>query len=76
VISIPGHTGFCCILQQKRKVYDVGDGIGSTSVWAHLSNDPLTVFLASCNKMEKYKPLIDAIYVGHHEQEVKKLTST
>jgi len=75
VISIPGHTpGSIAFFNRKERYLMSGDGIGSTSVWAHLSNDPLTVFLASCNKMEAYKPLIDAIYVGHHEQEVKKLT--
>ena len=75
VISIPGHTpGSIAFFNRKGRYMMTGDGIGSTSVWAHLSNDPLTVFLASCNKLETYKNAIDAIYVGHHEQEVKKLT--
>jgi hydroxyacylglutathione hydrolase len=75
VISIPGHTpGSITFFNRKGRYMMTGDGIGSTSVWAHLSNDPLTVFLASCKKLETYKNVIDAIYVGHHEQEVIKLT--
>jgi hydroxyacylglutathione hydrolase len=75
VISIPGHSpGSIAFYSKKGRYMMTGDGIGSTSVWAHISNDPLTVFLASCKKLEALKDKVDAIYVGHHEQEVKKLT--
>jgi hydroxyacylglutathione hydrolase len=75
VISIPGHTpGSVAFFNRAERYMMTGDGIGSTSVWAHLSKDPLTVYLASTRKLDAMKSRIDAIYVGHHEQEVKKLT--
>jgi len=74
IISIPGHSPGSIVFYNKAERYMMtGDGIGSTSVWAHISRDPLTVFLASCRKVEALQGKIDAIYVGHHEQEVKKL---
>lgn len=75
VIHIPGHSpGSIAFYNKSGRYMITGDGIGSTSVWAHISNDPLTVFLASCKKLEALKDKVDAIYVGHHEQEVIKLT--
>lgn len=75
VISIPGHTpGSVAFFNRAERYMFTGDGIGSTSVWAHISKDPLTVFLASLRRLESMKGLIDAIYVGHHEQEKVKLT--
>lgn len=75
VISIPGHTpGSVVFFNRAERFMLTGDGIGSTSVWAQISTDPLTVLLASLRKLEAMKPLIDAIYVGHHEQEKVKLT--
>jgi glyoxylase-like metal-dependent hydrolase (beta-lactamase superfamily II) len=76
VISIPGHTPGSVVFFNKAARYMMtGDGIGSTSVWAHISIDPLTVYLASCKKVEAIKSEIDEIYVGHHEQEKVKLTT-
>jgi glyoxylase-like metal-dependent hydrolase (beta-lactamase superfamily II) len=76
VISIPGHTPGSVVFFNKAARYMMtGDGIGSTSVWAHISTDPLTVYLASCKKVEAMKSEIDEIYVGHHEQEKVKLTT-
>jgi glyoxylase-like metal-dependent hydrolase (beta-lactamase superfamily II) len=75
VISIPGHSpGSIAFYNKAGRYMMTGDGIGSTSVWAHISKDPLTVFLASCRKLEAFKDKVDAIYVGHHEQEKVKLT--
>lgn len=51
-----------------------GDGIGPTMVWAHISQNPLTVYLASVKKLEAMKNGLDELYVGHHEQEKVKLT--
>jgi hydroxyacylglutathione hydrolase len=75
VISIPGHSpGSVAFFNKAGRYIMTGDGIGSTSVWAHISNDPLTVFLSSVKKMEALKSSVDELYVGHHEQEVVKLT--
>jgi hydroxyacylglutathione hydrolase len=75
VLSIPGHTpGSVAFLNEKDRYIFTGDGIGSTSVWAHISNDPLTVYLESVKKLEKIKNKFDKIYVGHHEQESVPLT--
>jgi glyoxylase-like metal-dependent hydrolase (beta-lactamase superfamily II) len=75
VIDIPGHTpGSVAFFNRDARYMMTGDGIGSTSVWAHISKDPLTVYLASCKKLEAMKSGIDEIYVGHHEQEKVKLT--
>jgi nucleoside diphosphate kinase len=51
-----------------------GDGIGSSMVWAQISKDPLTVYLASVKKLEAMNREVDELYVGHHEQEKVKLT--
>ena len=76
VISIPGHTpGSVAFFNKAARYMMTGDGIGSTSVWAHISKDPLTVYLATCKKVEAMKSGIDEIYVGHHEQEKIKLTT-
>jgi hydroxyacylglutathione hydrolase len=76
VISIPGHTpGSVAFFNKAERYMMTGDGIGSTSVWAHISKDPLTVYLASCKKIEAMKSEIDEIYVGHYEQEKVKLTT-
>jgi glyoxylase-like metal-dependent hydrolase (beta-lactamase superfamily II) len=75
VLSIPGHTpGSVAFYNKAGKYIFTGDGIGSTLVWAHISNDPLTVYLESVKKLEKIKDKIDGIYVGHHEQETVRLT--
>lgn len=72
ILSIPGHTpGSVAFLNRKERYMLTGDGIGSTSVWAHISNDPLTVYLATLKRLEGMKGEIDRIYVGHHEQEEK-----
>jgi glyoxylase-like metal-dependent hydrolase (beta-lactamase superfamily II) len=76
VLSIPGHTpGSVAFYNRAGKYILTGDGIGSTSVWAHISEDPLTVFLASLKRLEDMKGDIDELYVGHHEQEKVKLTT-
>jgi glyoxylase-like metal-dependent hydrolase (beta-lactamase superfamily II) len=76
VISIPGHTpGSIAFFNRDGRYMLTGDGIGSTSVWAHISNDPLKVYLSSVRRLESMKNLIDAIYVGHHEQEKVLLTT-
>jgi hydroxyacylglutathione hydrolase len=77
VISIPGHTpGSVAFFCKAERFLLTGDGIGSTSVWAHISNDPLTVYLASVKRIEAMKDQIDNIYVGHHEQEEKMPLTT
>jgi glyoxylase-like metal-dependent hydrolase (beta-lactamase superfamily II) len=74
-IWIPGHTpGSVAFFNKAARYMMTGDGIGSTAVWAHISKDPLTVYLASCKKLEAMKSGIDELYVGHHEQETVKLT--
>jgi len=76
VLSIPGHTpGSVAFYEKEGRFLFTGDGIGSTSVWAHISNDPLTVYLASVKRLEGMKDRISEIYVGHHEQEKVKLTT-
>jgi hydroxyacylglutathione hydrolase len=76
VLSIPGHTpGSVAFYNRAGRYILTGDGIGSTSVWAHISNDPLTVYLASLKRLEAMKDDIDELYVGHHEQEKVKLTT-
>jgi len=76
VISIPGHTAGSVVFFNRAARYMLtGDGIGSTMVWAHISNDPLTVYLASVKKLEAMKDGIDELYVGHYEQEKVKLTT-
>lgn len=76
ILSIPGHTpGSIAFFNRAGRYILTGDGIGSTSVWAHISNDPLTVFLASVKRLEAMKGDIDELYVGHHEQENVKLTT-
>ena len=76
VLSIPGHTpGSVAFFDRAGKCIFTGDGIGSTSVWAHISDDPLTVYLASVKRLESMKDEIDELYVGHHEQEKVKLTT-
>ena len=76
VLSIPGHTpGSVAFYNRAGRYILTGDGIGSTSVWAHISNDPLTVYLASVKRLEAMKGDIDELYVGHHEQEKVKLTT-
>jgi glyoxylase-like metal-dependent hydrolase (beta-lactamase superfamily II) len=75
VISIPGHSpGSLVFLNKEERYVFTGDGIGSTLVWAHISNDPLTVYVESVKKIERIKDKIDEIYAGHHEQEAVKLT--
>lgn len=75
VLSIPGHSpGSLAFFNKAGRYIFTGDGIGSTFVWAHISNDPLTVYLESVKKLEGLKNLIDEVYVGHHEQETVKLT--
>jgi hypothetical protein len=51
-----------------------GDGIGSSMVWMQISPLPLTVYLESVRKLEAMKAAFDDLYVGHHEQELVKLT--
>jgi len=76
VFSIPGHTpGSVAFYEKDLKYLFTGDGIGSTSVWAHISDDPLTVYLASVKRLENMKENIAEIFVGHHEQEKVKLTT-
>jgi hydroxyacylglutathione hydrolase len=76
VLSIPGHTpGSVAFYNKAGRYILTGDGIGSTSVWAHISDDPLTVYLASVKRLEAMKGDIDELYVGHHEQEKVKLTT-
>jgi hydroxyacylglutathione hydrolase len=76
VISIPGHTpGSVAFFNRAERYILTGDGIGSSMVWAHISNDPLTVYLASVIRLEAMKDEIDELYVGHHEQETVKLTT-
>lgn len=76
VISIPGHTpGSVAFFNRAEKYMMTGDGIGSTMVWAHISTDPLTVYLASVKKLEAMKDGIVELYVGHYEQETVKLTN-
>jgi hydroxyacylglutathione hydrolase len=75
VIGIPGHTpGSVVFLDRAGRYAMTGDGIGSTMVWMQISNLPLTVYLASVKKLEAMKDAIDDLYVGHHEQELVKLT--
>lgn len=75
VITIPGHTpGSVVFFNRSERYVFTGDGIGSTLVWAHISTDPLTVYLSSVKKLEAMKDAVDALYVGHHEQETVKLT--
>jgi glyoxylase-like metal-dependent hydrolase (beta-lactamase superfamily II) len=76
VITIPGHTpGSVAFYNRTGRYLLTGDGIGSTLVWAHISNDPLTVYLASVKRLESMIGDIDHIYVGHHEQEKVRLTT-
>jgi glyoxylase-like metal-dependent hydrolase (beta-lactamase superfamily II) len=76
VMSIPGHTpGSVAFYEKDLHYLFTGDGIGSTSVWAHISADPLTVYLASVKRLEGMKDKISEIFVGHHEQEKVKLTT-
>ena len=76
VISILGHSpGSVAFYNKAGRYIMTGDGIGSTSVWAHISKDPLTVYLASVKRIEAMKNGIDELYVGHHEQEKVKLTT-
>jgi hydroxyacylglutathione hydrolase len=76
ILSIPGHTpGSIAFYDKEDRLLFTGDGIGSTSVWAHISNDPLTVYLATVKRLEGMKDRISEIYVGHHEQEKVKLTT-
>jgi hydroxyacylglutathione hydrolase len=76
VITIPGHTpGSVAFFNRSEKYIMSGDGIGSSMVWAHISTDPLTVYLASVKKLEKMKDGIVELYVGHFEQETVKLTN-
>lgn len=75
VISIPGHSpGSVAFFNKTVRYMMTGDGIGSTMVWAHISKDPLTVYLASVIKLEAMKNELDELYVGHQEQEKVKLT--
>lgn len=75
VIVIPGHTpGSVAFFDRVGRYIMTGDGIGSTMVWMQISNLPLTVYLASVKKLEAMKDGISELYVGHHEQENKKLT--
>jgi len=75
VISIPGHTpGSVVFFNRKARYMMTGDGIGSSMVWAHISKDPLTVYLSSVKKLETMKNEVDELYVGHYEQEKVKLT--
>lgn len=75
VVGIPGHTpGSVAFLDRKGRYIMTGDGIGSTMVWMQISNLPLTTYLASVKKLEAMKGAVDELYVGHHEQEVQKLT--
>lgn len=76
IISIPGHTpGSVAFFNRASKYMMTGDGIGSTMVWAHISTDPLTVYLESVKKLEAMKDGINELYVGHFEQEIIKLTT-
>lgn len=75
VISIPGHSpGSVAFFNKTARYMMTGDGIGSTMVWAHISKDPLIVYLASVKKLEAMKNELDELYVGHQEQEKVKLT--
>lgn len=75
VISIPGHSpGSVVFFNRAARYMFTGDGIGSSMVWAQISKDPLTVYLASVKKLEAMKSEVDELYVGHHEQEKVKLT--
>jgi hydroxyacylglutathione hydrolase len=75
IISIPGHSpGSVVFFNSAGRYMMTGDGIGSSMVWAQISKDPLTVYLASVKKLELMKSKIDELYVGHHEQEKVKLT--
>jgi len=76
VIGIPGHTpGSLAFFDRSGRYILTGDGIGSTMVWMQISSLPLTAYLASVKKLEEMKDDMDALYVGHHEQETVKLTT-
>ncbi len=76
VIVIAGHTpGSVAFFDRAGRYMITGDGIGSTMVWMQIGSSlPLTAYLASVRKLEAMKDAIDELYVGHHEQEVMKLT--
>lgn len=75
VVTIPGHTpGSVAFFDRAGRYMMTGDGIGSTMVWMQISNLPLTTYLQSVKKIEALKAAVDTLYVGHHEQELVKLT--
>lgn len=75
VVGIPGHTpGSVAFIDRAGRYAVTGDGIGSTMVWMQISRLPLTTYLHSVKKLEAMMGGIDELYVGHHEQEVVKLT--
>jgi len=76
VVAIPGHSpGSVAFFERTGRYIMTGDGIGSSMVWMQISNLPLTTYLESVKKLESLKAGIDELYVGHHEQELVKLTT-